>query len=134
MPAGRPTKYTKELIAKCYEYLNDWENIGSKHKDKIPSHIALADYIGISVTYMYEWAKHEDKQEFSDILEEVNKLQQRILINGGLSNDFNSNITKLVLGKHGYHDKQDQNVGGQSGNPIEMEWTVKVVDASTPNT
>ena len=112
MPAGRPTKYTPELLDKCYIYLEKWEEIGSPFKDKIPSHIALAEYIGISHTYMYEWAKHEDKKEFSDILEKVNKLQQRILINGGLSNDFNSNITKLVLGKHGFHEKQDQNITG----------------------
>ena len=112
MPAGRPTKYTPELLDKCYTYLEKWEEIGSPFKDKIPSHIALSEYIGISSTYMYEWAKHEDKKEFSEILEKVNKLQQRILINGGLSNDFNSNITKLVLGKHGFHEKQDQNITG----------------------
>ena len=26
----------------------------------------------------------------------------------GLNNEFNSNITKLVLGKHGYHDRAQQ--------------------------
>ena len=26
----------------------------------------------------------------------------------GLNNTFNSNITKLLLGKHGYHDRQQQ--------------------------
>ena len=26
----------------------------------------------------------------------------------GLTNQFNSNITKLVLGKHGYHDRPQE--------------------------
>ena len=30
----------------------------------------------------------------------------------GLKGDFNSTITKLVLGKHGYHDKQDVGLTG----------------------
>ena len=28
----------------------------------------------------------------------------------GLNNTFNSAITKLVLGKHGYHDKMEQDI------------------------
>lgn len=28
-----------------------------------------------------------------------------MLLKNGLNNTFNSNITKLVLGKHGYHDR-----------------------------
>jgi len=115
MPAGRPTKYTQELLDKCYAYLDQWRELG----DMIPSHEALQEYIGISSTCLYDWAKAEDKKEFSDILEQILIKQRRELINKGLSNDFNSNITKLVLGKHGYHEKQDQNIGGQPGNPIE---------------
>ena len=116
MPAGRPTKYTPELIEKCYIYIDQWEEIGAKHKDKIPSHIALADYLGITSTCMYDWSNQEDKKEFSCILETINKLQQRILVNGGLSNDFNSNITKLVLGKHGFHERTEHS--GPEGKPI----------------
>jgi hypothetical protein len=29
-------------------------------------------------------------------------------LKNGLNNIFNSNITKLVLGKHGYHDRPQQ--------------------------
>jgi hypothetical protein len=35
-------------------------------------------------------------------------LQERTLLNGGLGKDFNPVITKLVLGKHGYSDKQEE--------------------------
>ena len=34
-------------------------------------------------------------------------LQRLVLLNKGLTGEFNSNITKLVLGKHGFHDKRE---------------------------
>ena len=126
MPAGRPTKYTKELLANCYEYIEQWRTLG----DMIPSQIALQEYIGISNACLSDWRNDPEKEEFSSILEKINRLQQRELLNNGLSGDFNSNITKLALGKHGYHDKQDQNVGGQAGNPIESKWTVEFINAT----
>ena len=115
MPAGRPTKYTQALLGKCYEYINTWKDT----EDMIPSHGGLFLFIEISTTCGYDWAKEEDKKEFSDILDQILLMQHQELINKGLSNDFNSNITKLVLGKHGYHDKQDTNLGGQADNPIQ---------------
>lgn len=108
MPAGRPTKYTQELLDKCYTYLDQWQTLG----DMIPSHEGLMLYIEISSTCFYDWAKQEDKKEFSDILDQILIMQRQELINKGLSGDFNSNITKLVLGKHGFHEKQDLNHGG----------------------
>jgi hypothetical protein len=38
------------------------------------------------------------------------QVQQKTLVNKGLNNTFNSAITKLVLGKHGFHDKMDQDL------------------------
>ena len=54
---------------------------------------------------MYAWEK--EHKEFSYILADIKAKQEKVLISKGLSGDFNSAITKLVLGKHGYHDKQD---------------------------
>jgi len=45
---------------------------------------------------------------FSHILDNINKKQEQVLLKNGLNNQFNSNITKLVLGKHGYHDRAQQ--------------------------
>lgn len=117
MAGGRPTDYTPELIAKAREYVTEYEEAG----DQIPSVVGLAKYLNRSRACMYTWAEQEDKQEFSDILDSIQETQQQVLINKGLSNEFNSNITKLVLGKHGFHDKQDQNVGGQPGNPVQTQ-------------
>jgi hypothetical protein len=44
------------------------------------------------------------------MLGKVKNKQERMLLSGGLGNDYNSAITKLMLAKHGYHDKQDTNV------------------------
>lgn len=130
MPAGRPTDYTPELIEKARSYLKEYEDEG----DKIPSVVGLCKFLNRSRACVYRWAEEEGKEEFKDILENINELQSHVLINKGLSGEFNSNITKLVLGKHGYHDKQDQNVGGQKDNPVEMKWQVEVIDAKNADT
>jgi hypothetical protein len=45
-------------------------------------------------------------------------LQERTLLNGGLGKDFNPVITKLVLGKHGYSEKQEIQHTGEKDNPL----------------
>lgn len=102
-PGGRPTKYTDELLEKAYYYLENFKEF----EDVIPSHIGLALHLRIRTSTVYDWAKQEGKKEFSDILDAIMKTQHQILISKGLSGDFNSNIAKLVLGKHGYHEKTD---------------------------
>lgn len=116
---GRPTKYTPELLEKAHSYIANWRTLG----DMIPSNEALARYIDINRSNLYEWAKHDDKQEFRDILDEINSLQRSELINNGLSGDFNAAITKLVLGKHGFSDKVDSDITTK-GDKIENNITV----------
>ena len=100
---GRPTKYTEALLEKARHYVKNFELLG----DVIPSHIGLALACGIRTSTLYDWAGHEDKKEFSDMLDEILQKQHQILINSGLTGDFNSNIVKLVLTKHGYNDKTE---------------------------
>ncbi len=107
MTSGRLTKYTGELVEKAYAYLENYEECG----DEFPSHVGLALEIDVSRETLYAWAKDETKV-FSDILDKCNSMQERILLNKGISGVFNSNITKLVLGKHGYHEKHDNNIEG----------------------
>ena len=126
MPAGRPTKYTSELLDNCYTYIAKWRELG----DMIPSHEALQLSIGISSTCMYDWARDPEKAEFSVILDKILLMQRQELINKGLSGDFNSNITKLVLGKHGFHDRKE--LTGEDGKPIQFQKVaIELVDPET---
>lgn len=114
MAGGRPTTYTKEMLIKAHEYVDIYETVD----DKIPSIVGLCKYIERSKTCVYDWAKEEGKEEFSDILAKIQETQQQVLINKGLSGDFNSNITKLVLGKHGYHERKE--LSGPEGKPMQV--------------
>jgi hypothetical protein len=125
---ARPTKYTKELVKKAQAYLDGgWET----EDDVIPSHVGLSLVLDIRRETLYAWAKEEDKAEFSNILDKINAKQQRVLIAKGLTGDFNSNITKLVLGKHGYHDKQDSTIANPDGGTLVIE---RVIVDKTTNT
>ena len=125
MPAGRPTKYNKDILTKSEEYLFNYEVLG----DPIPTIAGLACELKVSRGTLYDWAAEEGKEEFSNILEAIMAKQERVLANKGLTGDFNPNITKMMLTKHGYSDKQDVNLGGQNGNPVDMKWTVEVIES-----
>jgi len=103
---GRPSKYTEELVHKAKQYIVSYETYG----DVIPSIAGLASVLDVSRTLLYDWEK--EYPEFLYILEAIKREQQKVLLNKGLTGDFNSQITKLVLGKHGYHDKQDVGLTG----------------------
>lgn len=101
---GRPSKLTDEAIEKALIYVSGgYQQDG----DVIPTHAGIAATIKVHRATLYAWAKDEDNP-FYDILEECNVAQERKLLNGGLSNEFNAAITKLALGKQGYSDKIEQ--------------------------
>ena len=104
MPAGRPSKLTPELIQAARDYIDKdkWKDAGHV----IPSVMGLNEVLNITNSTIYRWIE-EGSKEFKEILETIKEKQHRLLIEKGLMNDWNSNIVKLVLGKHGYHDKQD---------------------------
>lgn len=131
MAGGRPTKYTPQLLKKANDYLDG----GWKQTDSvIPSHVGLALELDITTETLYVWAKEEGKKQFSDILAKILQKQQNTLISKGLSGDFNSNITKLVLGKHGFHDKVTQEQVGEGGGPVKTvnEWVITTRKAKEP--
>ena len=104
MPGGRPTLYTPELLKKAREYLTAWVDDDDQ---VIPSVAGLALHIGVCRDTCHTWAKEEEKTEFSDIYKEVMVKQEVTLANKGLKGEFNSTITKLMLTKHQYSDKQE---------------------------
>lgn len=104
---GRPSSLTPEVYETARDYL---ENYKSKYDQVIPSIAGLAVSINISRSRVYEWVDENSpvyNEEFKDIVEKCLSNQEVTLTNMGLSGDFNASITKLLLTKHGYHDKQD---------------------------
>ena len=106
---GRPTKYTPELLEKAGQYLDNYKEGGSV----IPSHAGLALYLSIGKRTIYDWEGQEGKEEFSHILAKILHEQEQLLLNNGLNSTFNPTIVKLVLGKHGYSDKQQLEHSGE---------------------
>ncbi len=117
-PGGRPSEYKgKDTINAVNKYLKSCKDelIGvGKIKVKLPSIEGLALFLKVSRDTLYEWEKNY--QEFSDILEKVKQSQAERLLNNGLSGDYNSTISKLILTKHGYVDKQE--ITGKDGKDL----------------
>ena len=100
-PGGRPTLYSEEVLKQADDYIKNYQDEG----DLVPSAAGMALKLGVNKSTLYRWA--EDHQEFCDMLSKMNETQERRLLSGGLSNSFNANITKLMLSKQGYTDKQE---------------------------
>jgi hypothetical protein len=120
MPAGRPSKYSPEMLAKAQEYLDGEYLQGGK---VIPSNVGLALHLRVDTQTLDNWADNPDNIEFFGILRDIQAKQCELLINSGLTGDFNSAITKLVLGKHGYSEKQETTLQGAGGGPVKWEIT-----------
>jgi len=56
---------------------------------------------------LYQWEKEGRDKRFSNIMKDCRAKQSRLLLNSGLKGEFNTVIAKLMLNKHGYHDKQE---------------------------
>lgn len=124
MPEGRPPIYSQEILDKAWEYIDICEDdeiqqtIGMSAKGtelfknkvivKLPTKGGLARYLGVNRDTLYQWSK--DHPEFSDIMESLGAKQEDELINKGLSGDYNPTIAKVLLTKHGYHDKQETDI------------------------
>ena len=98
---GRPSTYSDEIVQKAREYLETYEQLGHA----VPSVAGLSLIIKKRRSTIYEWAGDADKKPFSDILDEINATQEQVALSKGLKGDYNANLVKLLLGKHGYSDK-----------------------------
>lgn len=114
---ARPTKWSKEIELEAWDYVNGkWESLDHA----FPSVVGLCSVINLNRNTVYDWATHEDK-EFSDILESINERQELIAWNKGLKGDYNANLVKLLLGKHGYKESSSTEVTGANGGPVKYE-------------
>lgn len=149
---GRPTDYSEEILEKARNYLSEctdeevgvvkqrneekgYEMYENKVKVKLPSVAGLAVYLGVARSTVYLWAQQHPV--FSDILENILAVQEERLINNGLSGTYTPTISKLILTKHGYHDKVDQDLtskGERLGDLKEMSDNDLATIAASNNT
>lgn len=128
MVMGRPSKYTPELLEAAWAYVNGgWLECG----DKIPSVAGMACEIGLTRETCHEWNRDEEKHEFSNIMRALAQKQERTLTNHGLDGTYNGMITKLILTKHNYSDKieQDNTSSDKSMTPQVIERIIVTPDA-----
>lgn len=134
---GRPTKLTQEILDLSINYLKEckdeyekvvkqaneekgYEMYENKYKVNLPSVAGLARYLRVGRRTIYDWASNDENnqdelnKEFSHILEDLLAEQEKRLLDNGLSSHYNSNITKLLLTKHGYTDKTDVTSDGKA--------------------
>lgn len=100
-PGGRPPIYCDEILEKARAYIENW------HKEEaLPQIASLALILGVKRETIREWATSHE--EFSTIYSDLMAAQEKELISRGLKSEFNSPLTKLILTKHGYHDRVEQ--------------------------
>lgn len=125
MPAGQPTKYTKAMQAKADAYLNgDFRKAG----DVVPSIVGLARFLGVTSPTLWNWKGVH--KEFFNTYRSINEEQHRLLVNGGLSSETNTAITKLMLSNHGYSDKVDTTSSDGSMSPKPTVAATNLSDAA----
>ena len=110
MTTGRPSKLTDALIEQAGRYASkEYLTQG----EVIPTIEGLSVFLNVSRSTVYKWKG--ENQEFSDILESLMARQAKELFSNGLKGDFNPTITKLILTKHGYSDRIEQDVTSSDG-------------------
>ena len=120
---SRPTKYNETILKKAKDYLTQYEVF-----EAVPTIAGLAVYLDISRETVYAWAAEPEKDEFSDICKRLMTRQEFALLNGGIKGDFNPTITKLMLTKHNYSDKQEQALTGPGGTALGVSITFHDAD------
>lgn len=115
---GRPTEYNfKELdnlideyLATCVdEYRTDKFPDGTTKTRLIvnlPSYEGFCIYTDIAVRTFYDWK--EKYPEFSHALGRIEARQKKVIMEKGMSGEYNSTIGKLILSSnHGMREKSD---------------------------
>lgn len=121
---GRPTKLTDELIAKAEMYLVDYMS----NDDIVPSVAGLSCYLDVAKSSIYKY--RDESPRFSDTLERIESLQEKMLLKGGLMGDFNPTITKLMMSNHGYSEKQQVDNTSSDGSMVPMPTRIEIVAPS----
>ena len=114
---ARPSKYNETIQKKANDYLKNHEKYG----DVVPSTCGLAVFLDISEKTCYNWG--DAHPIFLQTLDGIQAKQKNLLLNKGLSGDFQPTIAKLMLANHGFHEKQDIDMNAEVNIPkVEIEF------------
>lgn len=117
---GRPTKYSPDILKRTNEYIESCQDevfefqkghgatdtYERRVRVNIPTLEGLAIALRVHRDTLHQWAK--DYTTFSDTLEFLKQVQAHRLMLGGLSNDYNHTIAKLMLSSnHGMKERSD---------------------------
>jgi hypothetical protein len=124
MTTGRPSTYRASMVDSARRYIDAHEDFD----DPVPTVAGLACVLGVTRKTVYEWAKDQNKPEFCDILEELAQKQERALVKGGLLGAFNAPISKMMLTKHGYSDKVENDHTSSDGSMTPTQIILRAAD------
>lgn len=118
---GRPTKYNDKMLKKAQNYLDTY-----KESMPVPTVVGLAKACGVATNTVYNWVKNGHAcEKFLRIFTRVEQDQHEELIKHGLLGTFNPAITKMMLTKHGYSDRQE--IDHQSSDGTMRPTTITIV-------
>lgn len=103
MPAsGGQITYGSDVYQRAAEYVNGGHVAAG---DTLPSVAGLACHLDYSRDCMYKWARKYP--EFAQLMDKLKSRQEKIALEGGLTNELNATIVKLMLvSNHGYTDRK----------------------------
>lgn len=116
MPAGRPTKYGSAMQKRADAYVNGGH---SACGDVVPSLAGLSCELDVTRQTLHNWAA--EYGQFLDTLARCKERQERLALSGGLINEYNSAIVKLLLANHGYSDKHQLEHSGPDGAALGLQ-------------
>ena len=121
---ARPTKYSPALQKKADDYINNLPEGQIIHSIE-----GLALHLGIHRDTCYAW--RDTIEEFSDTLDKVMKMQAIALINNGLSGEYNSTITKMMMNvNHGYRERTETDHTSSDGSMSPQKIERVIVEAT----
>lgn len=91
-------QYGENKVKTAFDYVDNYKQYG----DSIPTMASLALELNVSTFTLLNWGKKHP--EFQLAIDRLKLRQEAALINGGLTRDYDSSLSKLLLRQHGYKD------------------------------
>lgn len=106
---GAKQTYNAEIQRKAEEYIDYFlkpETKPADFEEEVPTSAGLALHIRKATSTVYKWEDEEGKEAFKDVMDLIRYVTEVRGVSRGLRGEYNPVITKLILGKCGYHDSQ----------------------------